>query len=345
MASFRLSDPRVVLFGAGASRGGLRNQPIPPPVDGEFFAVANRLTGHGTPKLAKRVLKSVWQLFGKVESIGLEEYYREIETRATIGFIAKSVGKPKDWTTRVEDLEELIRRVYIHTTTREVKGTRVARVSSAHRKIVEALPAGAAVLTFNYDLLIEESFKSGSKWNPRDGFGAHLVGSTFDWARRWLKRRNVLRGTKSEIVLLKLHGSSGWGPYPNGVVKLKARPYYVRTGKTERVSVLPPGYNKRIDRNPYRLFWREARLKLEHCKSLMIVGYSLPETDLLARALFAEVVRIRAGGANYLNELVLVDPNPSVRAKFVKLLTPALGPLAKIVQYEKVESLPAITSA
>ena len=339
-AALKLTDPRVVLLGAGASHGGLKDQPIPPPVDGEFFSVANRLTGHGTPRLAKRVLESVWELYGKVEGVGLEEYYREIETRATIGVIAKSVGKPKDWTRRVRDLEELIRRVYVHTTTKEVDGTRVPCSSTAHQRILEALPAGSTVLTFNYDLLIEESFTSASKWNPGDGYGTQLVGSTLDWARAWLKRRGVTKGAKSQLLLLKLHGSLGWASYPNRVVKLKARPYYVRKDKYESISVLPPGWNKRIDRNPYRLFWREARLRLEHCKSLLIIGYSLPETDLLARALFAEVVRIRAGAGNYLSELVLVDPNQSVRAKLLKLFTPALGPHAKIQQFEKLQNLP-----
>ena len=76
-----LDDPTVLLFGAGASRGGLRGNRLPPPVDRDFFYVANQLTGHGTPTLAKRVLRSVWELYNRVEGVGLEEYFREIETR------------------------------------------------------------------------------------------------------------------------------------------------------------------------------------------------------------------------------------------------------------------------
>ena len=334
-----LVDPCVVLFGAGASRGGLEDQPIPPPVDVDFFAVANQLTGHGTPALAKRVLKSVWELYGRVDGVALEEYYREIETRATIGLIAKSVGKPKDWSKRKKDLEELIRRVYVQTTTKESAQGREPCPSPSHRGVLDALQPASTILTFNYDLVIEESFTSSAKWNPGDGYGTRLPGSTLDWARRWLKARNTRRGAKSQVLLLKLHGSLGWAPYPNRAVKLKARPYLVRTGKFESVSVLPPGWNKRIDLNPYRRFWSEARLRLEQCKSLLIIGYSLPETDLLARALFAEVVRIREGGRNFLTQLLLVDPNPTVRAKFVRLFTPALGPYAKVFQLDKMQQL------
>src|SRR5712692_8757178 len=117
----KLDSPQLVLFGAGASRGGLSNRPIPPPVDGDFFAVANQITGHGTPALAKRVLRSVWELYERIDGVGLEEYYRDVETRAVIGTIAKAVGKPKEWSKRKTDLEELIRRVYVQTTTKETE--------------------------------------------------------------------------------------------------------------------------------------------------------------------------------------------------------------------------------
>lgn len=113
----------------------------------------------------------------------------------------------------------------------------------------------------------------------------------------------------------------------------------VRDGKFEAVSVLPPGWNKRIDLNPYRRIWRQARLRLEQCHSLLIIGYSLPETDLLAKALFAEVVRVRAGRERFLDQLILVDPNAAVRAKFVRLFTRALGPHARVLQLDSLSHL------
>ena len=342
--SLKLTPPVVIIFGAGASRGGLAGQPIPPPVDSEFFTVAARLTGHGTPALSKRVLRSVWDLYDRIEGVTLEQYYRELETRASIASIAKSVGKPKDWARRLVDLEELIRRVYVHTTTEEKKGHRVPVSSGPHQAILDALPEGSTILTFNYDMLIEESFRTARLWNPRDGFGVRLPGITHDWARGWLRRHNVPRTATSKVHLLKLHGSLGWASYPNRQVKLKARPYYVSQGRFESVSVLAPGLNKRIHVNPYRHFWGEARLRLQGCKSLLIVGYSLPDTDLLARALFAEVVRLRHAQEAYLNLLVLADPATSVRERFVKLLTPALGPIGRVVHFESLEKLAPVSA-
>jgi len=157
----KLEEPTVVLFGAGASCGGLRDNPLPPPVDRDFLSVANQLTGHGTPTLAKRVLRSVWELYNRVEGVGLEEYFREIETRAAISRIAKSKNKPKDWARRQTDLEELIRRVYVQTAV-ELSSSAgpKPRASPAHQAILETLTACSTILTFNYDLVIEESFKS-----------------------------------------------------------------------------------------------------------------------------------------------------------------------------------------
>ena len=123
--------------------------------------------------------------------------------------------------------------------------TRRPTSSPSHRVILAALGAGSTVLTFNYDLLIEESFGKTSPWNPKTGYGISLPGVTHDWARQWTMA-HAGGPKKSEIILLKLHGSLGWAAYPNGAVKLKARPYYVRRGKYENISVLAPGWQKPV---------------------------------------------------------------------------------------------------
>lgn len=302
----------------------------------DFFDVANSLKGHGTPAIAKRVLRSVWELYRRTSGIGLEEYYRDIETRAVISTFAKSANKPKDWRSRKDDLEELIRRVYIQTTVNLAKHPPEPKKSMAHQSILKYLKPGSTVITFNYDLVIEESFEDAELWNPKDGYGTTVNRTTQGWCKKWLTKRNYKKGAKSKVLLLKLHGSLGWTLYKNRGIRLKAQPYTVRKNKSEQISVLPPGWNKKIHINPYKIFWREARLKLEKCKTLMIVGYSLPETDLLAKALFAEAVRLRASRKKYLNHLILVDPSELVHEKFIKLFTPALGPIGKVSRYRSI---------
>lgn len=141
--------------------------------------------------------------------------------------------------------------------------------------------------------------------------------------------------------MLKLHGSINWRLYKTGQIRLKDRAFVVRTRNSsvvfETVSILPPGWNKRIDRNPYKQLWREARLKLELCKTIVIVGYSLPQADLLARALFAEVVRLRAARKRYLKQLHLADPSELVKQRFVDLFVPAPNAQSKIFRYKDIE--------
>jgi SIR2-like domain len=260
---------------------------MPPPVDKDFFDIANQLLGHGTPKLAKRVLTDVWQLYRRTNDVGLETYYRDLETRAISGEFAKTANQPKDWRKRQKELEELIRRVYVHTTVHDTHATTVKpKVSVIHKSILGKLKPKDAIITFNYDLVIEESFSSAQLWNPTDGYDIQTSGKTKGWAKRWLEDRKH-KGEQSKLSLLKLHGSLNWESYPNGTaIRLKPKPYLVstRSGKTrfEKISILAPGWNKRIDKNPYKKFWRAARLHLEKCKTLVVLGYSLPETDLLA---------------------------------------------------------------
>jgi hypothetical protein len=335
----KLQHPLVIIFGAGASRGGLEGlSDVPPPVDGDFFDIANQLVGHGTPKLAKKVLNDVWQLYSKTNSIGLENYYRDLETRAIIGEFAKTSNQPKDWQRRQKDLEELIRRVYVHTTIKSVAGesnTVEPRLSEIHKNILKKLEKQDTIITFNYDLVIEESFSSAKLWNPADGYGITTQGKTKGWTKRWLTDKKYKKGNKSYVQLLKLHGSLNWQSYPTGMaIRLKPKPYIVSTRKGkirfEKISILAPGWNKRIDKNPYKKFWRAARLQLEKCKTLIILGYSLPETDLLAQALLAEVVRSRVAKKNFLRYLYLADPNDQIKERFIKLFTPALGPHGNI---------------
>jgi len=73
------------------------------------------------------------------------------------------------------------------------------------------------------------------------------------------------------------------------------------------------------------------------CKTLVILGYSLPETDLLAQALFAEVIRTRAAKKHWLRELHAADPDKNVQDKFIALCTPALYSSGKVFRYSNVQ--------
>jgi hypothetical protein len=80
----------VILFGAGATRAAFEQRRPPPPLDSDFFEIAGQLSGRGTRRLALQVTKDVFDLYGRVTDIGLEQYYRDIETRLELSRFAKS---------------------------------------------------------------------------------------------------------------------------------------------------------------------------------------------------------------------------------------------------------------
>jgi hypothetical protein len=334
----------VILFGAGATRGAFQKYNPPPPLDGDFFDIAGQIAGRGTKRLASHVAKDVFGLYGRVSGVGLEQYFREIETRAEVGTFAKSKNKPKDWAQRQRDLEELIRRVLLHTTCELDAGSARLHNSDVHRKILAQVKSGDTLVTFNYDTVIEESMPYvDGLWDPSDGYGFRASGTTLDWARMWRDKRPAKFSRSSQVRLLKLHGSLNWTLYQNKAVRLKPRPYVVRARNgvpvTDKCSILPPGWHKRIDKNPFRELWRRARLEFENCSSLAIVGYSLPETDLLARALFAEVNRLRSARGHFLHHLYLAEPNSTIKDRFVTLFAGALGPKGRVYRYDDITSL------
>jgi hypothetical protein len=339
-----LPRPMLILFGAGATRAAYEKGDPPPPLDIDFFEIALQITKRGTGYLAKRVAKDVHELYGRVIGVGLEQYFRDIETRDDLAKFAKPPNRPMDWNARRRRLEELIRRVLVQTTCEMSVGPARAKPSRLHQQILKKLQEHDVLMTFNYDTVIEESMPvKTSLWTPRFGYGIDITGVRGDWSKNWYTYHSIDSREVSRVKLLKLHGSINWHLYTNKMPSLKKRPYLVSTRnnrpRSERAAFLPPGWHKRIDRQPYSSIWRNARLALEKCASLVIIGYSLPDTDLIARALFLETARRRNAVGKYLAELHIADVNEVTRQRIIDLVTPALGPTGKVFRYNSAAQL------
>jgi len=340
----KLPRPMVILFGAGATRAAFSGGMPPPPLDTDFFDIAGQLTGRGTRRLAQQVARDVFELYGRVTGIGLEQYYRDIETRLELSKFAKSKNRPKDWLVRTKNLQELVRRVLVHTTCDLDEGSAKPRCSGIHQALLARVKAGDTLITFNYDTVIEESMsESATLWTPRGGYAVDASGITHDWAKKWFEKRGIDKAEEAQVQLLKLHGSLNWVLYKTSKVRLKPRPYVVRAKKGKAVfdkaAILPPGWHKRVDKNPYNALWQKARTELEKCATLVIVGYSLPETDLIARALFLEASRLRETKGSFLKELHVADISESAKNRIVDLFVPALGPHGLVFRYSGAEQL------
>ena len=131
-----LSRPSVFIFGAGATKGGFSDQIVSPPVDADFFQIAHLISEHGTNRLAQQVFREVFLLHQRTGRIGLEEYFRDIEARARIGSFAKAANQPKNWRNRLEQIIELVRRIYIQTTCESKDDSLIPKISKIHKNIL-----------------------------------------------------------------------------------------------------------------------------------------------------------------------------------------------------------------
>jgi hypothetical protein len=72
-----------------------------------------------------------------------------------------------------------------------------------------------------------------------------------------------------------------------------------------------------------------------------VLGYSLPEADFLARALFSEAIRSRHSGKkpNNIKMIIIANPDIRIRKSFLELLGPATDAQAQILEFDRIDEL------
>ena len=166
------------------------------------------------------------------------------------------------------------------------------------------------IITFNYDLVIDQYLFHNHVWFPHDGYGfeARVPPTTVD------------DGITSEIKLLKLHGSLNWKKdyfmgsfdfswwddegrifFPNYIDNLKP-PLVVYQGSHGGAQAwMLPSWIKQVEIKEYMNVWQQAAFALDRADEVILVGYSLPEQDSAAVALF--------NGIDYSGkQFILIDP-------------------------------------
>ncbi len=205
------------------------------------------------------------------------------------------------------------------------------------------LDEGAAVVTFNYDTLLEQAMmqESGQLWDPIPAYSTPF--GLFE--PRQGKPFAEFRSTKflaqaNRAPFLKLHGSLNWfriaggGKPANNPAKFPSVPV-VRHEKLKQTVVRPvdgpvttphpgntflgpdgtlleqliitPVLNKDVDQEPFAHVWRRAKEEMRECERLIVGGYSFPPSDFATRRLFLE---------SFVNgppdELVVINPDTSI---------------------------------
>lgn len=218
------------------------------------------------------------------------------------------------------------------------------------------LNEGAAVVTFNYDTLLEEAMieeSAGRPWDPIPAYSAPFdLFEPRDGAPREEFRSARFPLQAHAAPFLKPHGSLNWFRIAGGGEPVEEAPgrYVQRHEGQDRTLVRPAGgpvaepatgdttvladgtllqrliitpvLNKDVDQRPFAQIWQKAKEEMRGCSRLVVGGYSFPPSDFATRRLFLE---------SFVNgppdELVVINPDTSVVRK-VKDLCHFEGPVS-----------------
>jgi hypothetical protein len=292
---------RVFLLGAGASKSwGL-------PLTNELFPLA--LTGVAKRQSRKLIrdfiqyqyphFRAKWKNYPPFEEfLSLVDVYLEFAD-----VIKRGHSFSKDDVSRIKNDLLLAISVVLHETLPQTLRSRVT-------KFAELLQINDVVITFNWDLLVEEAL--------------------YDLKKEW--KYNLCGGA---ISILKPHGSLDW--YDSKEVSIDRNLIFALNEKFKRIQVfkrfrppriskptvpviLPPVINKKIVYDELQSIWRDTWLALRHAAEIYVIGYSLPPEDLHARFTIRSAIRGNEKFEGHKLKIVVVNPDRNVYLRIARLM-------------------------
>jgi hypothetical protein len=296
----------LVILGAGATRGASFVRPLrtlyKPPLDMDYFKLL-AVSPAGRSPQARALIQYVRDSYSAtldvsmeavfVELQGASEFYRDFKIDR-----GRLMGRPQK---TIGHFYKVLPQMLKHCVTEDC---------DYHARLAKALRPKDAVVSLNYDCLIDSALKNhaGRRWDPAIGYGLRITRGAGAW-RDWGPGATAT----TPIRLLKLHGSLNWRS-PRSLL-IGTSPYDRSTAKGV---VVPPLGRKPVSDPPFRQVWQQARVRIRSARRLIVIGYSLPPADYLVRAL------LRADlDPKRVKELLVVDPSPTVAERFVQLLRSA----------------------
>lgn len=174
------------------------------------------------------------------------------------------------------------------------------------------------IITFNYDLIVDRPLLERGISKKKLYFD-RIVSSVEDGIRRTSDEKFL------HPLLLKLHGSVNWrcerryfNQIVTGIVDEADRiPICTVDSKCsspsedESLLIIPPVPNKPITRaSIFRVLWTTAMEYLHEAKRIVIVGYSCPKTDALARSVFTQFRNMNV------TDIFIADPSSDALSKY-----------------------------
>jgi len=162
------------------------------------------------------------------------------------------------------------------------------------------------VITFNYDTVLEDALRN---WSVKPWYGFRPDSASYDASRR------CAQNVESDVLpIFKLHGSVNWAEdshrklavYDNYADILKAN---------KRVVLIPPTWRKTFQ-DPLNDVWNAAVQALSEATRIIIIGFSIPPSDLHFKFLLAAGLQENIS----LRKIVCVDPSDQVEKNLSHIL-------------------------
>lgn len=175
------------------------------------------------------------------------------------------------------------------------------------------------IISFNYDTLLERALLDGGSTPNLASSFSYLI--PFSEVRNW---NSYAKNYNGKLEVLKLHGSFNWSACHS--CRSLALCWFQRIddiGKTRcrkcNATYLPllvaPVASKSVQGGPWDRLWETAVQALITCRELVIIGYSLRDTQA------CELFKKAMGSNHTVERITVVDPNAgSLSAEFGELI-------------------------
>jgi len=184
------------------------------------------------------------------------------------------------------------------------------------------------VMTFNYDVAVDFAFYSRSisfdycysSMNSSAGVPLLKLHGSLNWTRcshckviQFVPVSTCLEGKRFEIL----------GRTEIELPISQYLPQCAQCGKTSNPEplIVPPTWNKTQHYAEIANVWSLAAQKLSEADNIVVIGYSLPDTDQFFHYLYA----LGSVGPTRLKRFWILNPDPNILSRFERLL----GPLAR----------------
>lgn len=298
----------VYILGAGASAGYANGQRgISPPVARTFFQAVGRLL-NGHDGLDQDRFSNLWAFLEHYYQVALGDLancHLDIEEVLTLLDVGRAHRKERP---QLLDLIALTLDKIIY-----------GNPCKHHLRLVNSLGPEDVIITFNWDLLVDNVVAMNNDGGP--DYGVNLLEPVQESHRAGANRR-------TSPLVLKPHGSMNWmtcrgckKSYAYVLQGKTAAAYHAgqdvncrACGKPTEPLMIPPTLMKSYTHPVIKAVWEEAARILRRADEIVIVGYSLPPTDFKAKWLFMET---SADRGHALRSLTIVDQKPEpLKEKF-----------------------------